>query len=358
MKTRSFLIIYLILFIGTSLCFAQSHVSQVETEEVRALFMSQFIDDVAGQKAGYTDSNKGADFELVFDVKNQVVLDEKDRTIPELLTLTDLMQTDRYKYYLKNQTILPVSTANRQLVESLNELDNETLQKFLDNKSFFLKKLAKTFAVLGMSNEKVNHILEFINDQFFQKPKVVAEGSFVITPSLFGALGVGFNDKFIDYLSQHTMLKNLPKNAGFYLALSLGTSIILTRKDNGKLNWKLQLANLDMRLGKEFYSPFTIIAGGLSWMVSIENRSTSNLTYIKAKFVKASVPTVLFGDEIVGISVPTGANFIPGGGMAAGIKGDFHRISLTAETIPLFYKSARNFLSRAAKSCLTTIKGK
>lgn len=318
--------------------------SQIETETVKVAIIA-----IGNERE--TPANGPEAIELVVNPNEPVTFDEKDKTLSELLELSKQMESPEYQRILTQEIIIPVSHENEELVIALKNLPNEVFQKFLDFKGQHLRHVAKTLAFFRMRPERINFILNKFNLQFYENADFVANArSIVANPGVFVAAGVGLNDKALNYLRQYEKFKNLPDKSGFYAAFSFGISVVLTKKENGRSVFRIE-PNVEIRIGKEFISPYLIGAVGATGTLTLEDRSASQLPSLKAHFLKASIPTFISGEDILGVSIPAGVNFVPGGGALAGIKGSLYRLQLTHELLPVIYRSAKKFVATTVNSC-------
>lgn len=351
MKSKS---VSLFLILTTSLFAAVSYAQstpQNETEEVRYA--------VLAFPPASDEPITSVETEFVIDPTEKHNNDEIDQSLQDLLKESEVMRTEEYQESLKTEIRLPMAVEDPALILALKEFSNEDLQKFLDNKGNHIRRAAKVLAFFRKPPEKINAALKLLNEQMFKNPAVIANSNTLnITPGLFTVpFALGFNDWITGYLRKLPYLSNLPPKSGFYVAFSLGISLVVTGLENGKRRIRIE-PTLDFRRGESYFSPFAIIAGGGTIMISVEKRVNGKLPLAKGSFLKASFPTFVSGPKIFGLSLPGGYNIIPFGGAAAVIKGQYYRVQLTLATIPILAKAIKDYVMNRIQNCRKAVQSK
>lgn len=289
----------------------------------------------------------------------EIMLDEASErpffnyeSVQRLLRLSKEMQTERYKDSLKTSVQIPVSTTNENLILGVSHLDNKSIQRFFERKEKSLRRISLFLRILNLKKPMINDILNSANDSFYEKWRVLVNGR-TVAVSLGGFLAPALSySQFIRrQLTRIPLFKNLPADSGFYVATTLGVNFGGTWTEEGKFKLRID-PGLDHRVGDQFYTPFGIIGAGFNLTVTYEDRSESDLSYVKARFLKTGLLTTFGNEKVLGFSIPIGINLLPIVGAAAGVSGTISRLSfLDSENFSRIAIYLRQFFASRPKLC-------
>jgi hypothetical protein len=221
----------------------------------------------------------------------------------DLELISEKMRTDDYRSLLNNRVVIPMATENAEDFAKLDDLSETELRIFLSRKASYLEKIAKTLIVFRLEPSAVNKVVSLLNKQMFKHAKIVArKHAKAIALGIGVSAGAGFSDWLTAQLRKSPLLKDLPKNTGFYFQLSLGLCIINTEKD-GKSKLSFQPV-FEFRRAEKILAPFAGVGVGGGFGVSLEAPNPDDVQV--AKFYKLSSLNITSSDTTLGMSYGTG----------------------------------------------------
>jgi hypothetical protein len=263
-------------------------------------------------------------------------------TLQDLIDASHLMQAESYQARLRENLVVPVSSARPDIFAEFQKLSENEQKIFLSKKTRYLERIAKVLTVLRIPVKVGNTILQNLNDRLFERAVLVSR---LNTQSV--AMNVGFNIGIsvprwvLKQLRKMPMLSRLPEKAGFYMAFSVGVALVQTTVDGVQ---KVRIEPFtEFTRAEKIFGPLLTVGTGVSLSASFS--APNGAEVIRKKMIRfrgtafeSGETTVAQSHRLIGISFP------PMGNSYAAIEGEMIKVRANARGFALLRDQLVNHL--------------
>ncbi len=280
---------------------------------------SYFSDGSAVQIGG-----RLGDVEFIYDPSLLIDQREALATLHDLRMNSRLMRSAAYRDKLKEEVVVPLSTANNEDLRPLKSFSRQDLQLFLGRKTSYLEKVATVLSSLRLPAEAVNRVVTLLNDQFYKHAEVVSRANTNATAISFNiGIGAGLPDWFLKQLRKVPLLARVPEKAGFFIGFSVGLAIVHSMED-GRPRLRLE-PFADFRRSEKIYGALLSVNTSISVSTEILIPRGGVSDGAHSRFISFSGTALTSSPSSLGISrTVVGISFPPFGGRFTVIQGKNH----------------------------------
>ncbi len=276
------------------------------------------------------------DFQIVFDPQLIESAQPIDLSIESLKIESQRMTAASYRERQSSEVIIPASTEDAAVLESLSDLSREDLSRFLSRKDVILRKVAESLLKVRLSAKKVNLVVTKLNAKLFENARHVsrANASLVIELAPQATAGISLGKHLIGFIKKLSpTLNSVPTDLGFHLTLSSGASFISTFVD-GKRKIRIE-PFAEAWWGQKFPTPYVALSAGFIASVYTQKEFPS---FQRSTFFQNPIFSEVKDENKFGLS--SGISLSPLGPLGAtiNVKGNVFRMSLLPTTIQFVYQ--------------------